>query len=162
MHTNRSRKDYTRPLNFVLSDQRLNDEEEREEDVESDLDDEVGSSFTSGSSGSLSVSQFRPFNSQSRDVRLTLILGGGGGGGRTFTLPLEISYASPLNYNLPHYDFLNKFKIKHWSCDFLPVNVYFMHRNWMKRPAAYWRSVSRGSWRRAERRLGLGGSAMPL
>lgn len=43
MHTHRGPKDYTRPVNFVLSEKRLNDNEEEEEegDVDSDLDDEV-------------------------------------------------------------------------------------------------------------------------
>ena len=43
-HTHRGPKDYTRPVNFVLSEKRLNDNEEEEEgDVDSDLDDEVSS-----------------------------------------------------------------------------------------------------------------------
>ena len=43
-HTHRGAKDYTRPVNFVLSEKRLNDNEEEEEgDVDSDLDDEVSS-----------------------------------------------------------------------------------------------------------------------
>ena len=41
-HTHRGPKDFTRPVNFVLSEKRLNEEEE-EGDVDSDLDDEVSS-----------------------------------------------------------------------------------------------------------------------